>query len=84
MGRRDLPDTYARSPRADGLHISKPEPIMLLILPIILSTISHIFHPLFIFYSHTITYVLSYNYSTNLIVSLVQLHMIHTYMAARE
>ena len=37
---------------------SKPEPIMLLILPIILSRIlnSHIFHPLFLFYSHTITY----------------------------
>ena len=34
----------------------KPEPIMLLILPIILSRISHIFHPLFFIYSHAITY----------------------------
>ena len=35
---------------------AKPEPIMLLILPIILSRISHIFHPLFFIYSHAITY----------------------------
>ena len=35
---------------------TKPEPIMLLILPIILSRISHNFHPLFFIYSHTITY----------------------------
>ena len=33
--------------------IIKPEPIMLLILPIILSRISH---PLFFIYSHAITY----------------------------
>ena len=31
---------------------AKPEHIMLLILPIILSKISHIFQPLFLFYSH--------------------------------
>ena len=37
-------------------YFIKPEPIMLLILPIILSRISHIFHPLFFFYSHAITY----------------------------
>ena len=37
-------------------HITKPEPIMLFILPNILSRIFHIFHPLFLFYSHTITY----------------------------
>ena len=48
----------------------KPEPIMLLILPIILSRISHNFHPLFFIYSHAIIY-----YSSNLIVSLVKLHM---------
>ena len=34
----------------------KPEPIMLLVLPIILSGISHDFYPLFLFYSHAITY----------------------------
>ena len=34
----------------------KPEPIMLLILPIILSRISHNFYPLFFNYSHAITY----------------------------
>ena len=39
-----------------GLVQTKPEPIMLLILPIILSRISHIFHPLFFIYSHAITY----------------------------
>ena len=39
----------------DILH--KPEPIIILsILPIILSRISYIFHQLFLFYSHTITY----------------------------
>ena len=34
----------------------KPEPIMLLILPIILSGISQNFFPLFLFHSHVITY----------------------------
>ena len=49
------------------------EPIMLLILPtysIILSRISHIFHPLFLFYSHTSYHLVFYNYSTNFIVKL--------------
>ena len=46
---------------------SKPEPIMLLILPIIISSN---FHPLFFIYSHAIIYY-SY-YSSNLIVSLVK------------
>ena len=34
----------------------KPEPIMLLILPIIVGKISHNFHPLFFIYCHAITY----------------------------
>ena len=34
----------------------KPEPIMLLILPIMPSRISHNFYPLFLFYSHVSTY----------------------------
>ena len=46
---------------------------MLLILPIILSRISHNFHPLFFIYFHAITYysilVLKFNYV------LVKLHM---------
>ena len=50
--------------RARGPIVIKPEPIMLLILPIILSRISHNFHPLFFIY-----------YFSNLIMSLVKLHM---------
>ena len=38
----------------------KPEPIMLLILPIIPSRNSHNFYPLFLFYSHAITYYSCY------------------------
>ena len=34
----------------------KPEPIMLLVLPIIPSRISHNFNPLFLFYPHAFTY----------------------------
>ena len=48
---------------------------MLLILPIILSRISHIFHLLAIPYLFPCYHLLFYNYSTNLIVSLVKLHM---------
>ena len=51
---------------AASLHV-KPEPIMLLILPIILSRISHNFHPLF--------FIIILYYSSNLIVSLLKLHM---------
>ena len=36
--------------------MAKPEAIMLLVLPIIPSKISHIFYPLFLFYSHAISY----------------------------
>ena len=43
----------------------KPEPIMLLILPIIPSRNSHNFYPLFLFYSHDITY-----YSCYILVSV--------------
>ena len=39
---------------------TKPEPIMLLILPIIPSRNSHNFYPLFLFYSHDITYYSCY------------------------
>ena len=35
--------------------ICKPEPIMLSVLPIIPSRISHKLYPLFLFYSHAIT-----------------------------
>ena len=38
------------------MKVAKPEPIILLVLPIIPSRISHIFYPLFLFYSHAITY----------------------------
>ena len=38
----------------------KPVPIMLFILPIIPSRISHNFYPLFFFYSHAITYYSCY------------------------
>ena len=38
----------------------KPVPIMLLILPIIPSRISYNFYPLFLFYSHVITYYSCY------------------------
>ena len=43
-------------------NCSKPElePIMLSVLLIILSRISHIFYPLFLFYSHAITYYSCY------------------------
>ena len=47
---------------------------MLLIFPIILSRSSHNFHPLFFIHSYAITYIII-NYSSNLIVSLVKLHM---------
>ena len=50
---------------------------MLLILPIILSRISHNFHLLFSIYSHAIAMHLAIilYYSSNLIVLLVKLHM---------
>ena len=38
----------------------KPEPIMLLVLPIIPSRNSQNFYPLFLFYSHAITYYSCY------------------------
>ena len=44
----------------EGLAKGKPEPIMLLILPIIPSRNSHNFYPLFLFYSHDITYYSCY------------------------
>ena len=40
--------------------MAKPEPIMLSVLPIIPSRISHHFYPLFLFYSHVITYYSCY------------------------
>ena len=49
---------------------AKPEPIMLLILPIVLSRISHNFH-LFLIYSHAITY----HSILILMVSLIKLDM---------
>ena len=39
---------------------AKPEPIMLLILPIIPSRNSHNFYPLFLFYSYDVTYYSCY------------------------
>ena len=39
---------------------TKPVPIMLLILPIIPSRISHNFYTLFLFYSHGVTYYSRY------------------------
>ena len=45
--------------RYQCVAISKPEPIMLLVLPMIPSRISHNFYPLF-FYSHAITYYSCY------------------------
>ena len=42
------------------LTANKPEPIMLLVLPIIPSSISHNFYPLFLFYFHAITYYSCY------------------------
>ena len=56
------------------IWIVSPEPIMLLILPIILSRISHNFHSLF-FIIPMLSPIILY-YSSNLIVSLiVKLHM---------
>ena len=40
--------------------VFKPEPIMLLVLPIIPSRNSQNFYPLFLFYSHAITYYSCY------------------------
>ena len=42
------------------LSFSKPEPIMLSVLPINPSRISHSFYPLFLYYSHAITYYSCY------------------------
>ena len=65
-----IPPTYMNAVGISYIYVCiilffKPEPIMLLILPIVLSRISHNFYPLFFIYSHAITY-----YSSNLIVSL--------------
>ena len=45
---------------AKFLLTAKPEPIMLLVLPIIPSRNFHNFYPLFLFYSHAITYYSCY------------------------
>ena len=52
---RNLVGMYIKYMRYDTFKI-KPEPIMLLDLPIIPSRISHNFYPFFLFYSHAITY----------------------------
>ena len=56
--------------------IIKPEPIMFLILPIIPSRNSHDFYPLFLFYSHAITY-----YSLKICVSDNEIHSIYVAIA---
>ena len=55
--------------------VAKPEPNMLLTSPIILSRISHNFHPLFLFIPMLLPITYYLYYFSNLIVSLVKLHM---------
>ena len=57
-------------------QLAKPEPIMLLLLPIIPSRTSQNFYPLFLFYSHAITYVLFQYYSVVSVIMMSTMHLL--------
>ena len=65
-----------------SIGYTRAEPNMLKILPIIPARTFQNFDPLFLFYSHIITYVLFLLILVNFIVSVIMMSTIHTMITA--